>query len=204
MSQHGSEPRLPLEGGSTGASDDEQKLARFPFALMTAGLAASYGTFAFFASKFLYPSSDGEGAWLFVCPVKKLARGESLIFKIPGGESVAVARNGDGETADDFVALSSTCPHLGCQVNWEAKNDRFFCPCHNGAFDRTGKATEGPPAQAGTDLARYDLQVERQLLYIRVKGELFARESGTIVEPVAIRGPGHDACLAPRTPESKA
>lgn len=182
-------------------SDSEQKISRGPFFLMSAGLVASYGTFAYFAGKFLYPSGAGEGAWLFVCPVKKLSQGESLLFKIPGGESVAVARQGAGNSVEDFVALSSTCPHLGCQVTWEAKNDRFFCPCHNGAFDRSGKATEGPPAQAGTDLAQYELKVERELLYIHVKSPLFAAGSpakGAIVEPVAVRGPGHDPCLAPR------
>ena len=74
----------------------------------------------------------------------------------------------DGDTADAFVALSSICPHLGCQVHWEPQNDRFFCPCHNGAFDASGKPTEGPPATAGQELTRFPLQVMNGLLFIQV------------------------------------
>jgi Rieske Fe-S protein len=55
---------------------------------------------------------------------------------------------------------------LGCQVHWEEKNDRFFCPCHNGAFDRTGVATEGPPALAKQTLKEFKLQVVNGLLFI--------------------------------------
>ncbi|MCB9919712.1 MAG: Rieske (2Fe-2S) protein [Planctomycetes bacterium] len=183
---------------------------------MGAGLVASYGTLAWFASRFLYPKRDEEGAWLFVCTVNRLEPGSSLLFKIPGGETIAVARNGRGADAGDFVALSSTCPHLGCQVHWEANKDRFFCPCHNGAFDRGGKAIAGPPAQAGTDLKQYRLRVDGSLLYINVPSELLAKAEpngkpareargelhGRIVERVAVRGPGHDPCLAPRNPET--
>jgi cytochrome b6-f complex iron-sulfur subunit len=86
----------------------------------------------------------------------------------PNGAHVVIARQGAGESADDFVALSSVCPHLGCQVHWEPQHDRFFCPCHNGAFDPQGQATEGPPAKAGQSLNRFPLQVEHRLLYILV------------------------------------
>ena len=71
----------------------------------------------------------------------------------------------------DFVAFSSICPHLGCQVNWELQNDRFFCPCHNGVFDRDGNATGGPPAAAGQRLPRYPLKIENGLLFIEVQLE---------------------------------
>jgi Rieske Fe-S protein len=53
-------------------------------------------------------------------------------------------------------------------VHWEAQNDRFFCPCHNGAFDRQGNATAGPPAAAGQALLRFPLRLENGLLFIEV------------------------------------
>ena len=71
-------------------------------------------------------------------------------------------------TADSFLALSSICPHLGCRVHWEASNNRFFCPCHNGVFDPNGKATGGPPAADGQDLPHYALQVVDGALYIEM------------------------------------
>jgi Rieske Fe-S protein len=81
---------------------------------------------------------------------------------------VIITRQGEGGEVSDFIALSSTCPHLGCRVHWESPNQRFFCPCHNGTFDPQGRATGGPPKAAGQDLPRYPLKIERGLLYIEV------------------------------------
>jgi len=49
----------------------------------------------------------------------------------------------DGKT--QVRAMSATCTHLGCQVNWDGKAERFNCPCHGGVYDATGKVLEGPP-----------------------------------------------------------
>ena len=87
---------------------------------------------------------------------------------MPSGAKVVVARQEEGDSAAAFVALSSICPHLGCKVFWEANNDRFFCPCHNGAFDASGAPTEGPPATADQHLTRFPLTVKDNLLLIHV------------------------------------
>lgn len=42
-------------------------------------------------------------------------------------------------------AMSSECTHLGCRVSWDAADGALKCPCHGGAFDRTGAVTAGPP-----------------------------------------------------------
>ena len=137
-------------------------------AAMAGGLVASYGTFAAFAGRFLYPAKPERAEWLFVADLAGFSPGQSLVYRSPAGSKVAVARTGSAGTRDDFLALSSTCPHLGCQVHWEAQNRRFFCPCHNGAFDPTGKAVAGPPAEAGQSLLRYPLDVVNGLLYILI------------------------------------
>jgi Rieske Fe-S protein len=82
---------------------------------------------------------------------------------------VVISRIDSNGDESDFVALSSVCPHLGCQVHWEGQNNRFFCPCHNGAFDPQGNAIAGPPKEAHQALARYPLKVENGLLFIQVK-----------------------------------
>ena len=71
-------------------------------------------------------------------------------------------------TADAFIALSSTCPHLGCQVHWEPQNDRYLCPCHNGTFAPAGTPTGGPPFEANQSLPHYPLRVEGGLLFVEV------------------------------------
>ena len=139
--------------------------------VMAGGLIAGYGAFGAIAGRFLYPARGTPTEWLFVMDLRSMARGQSIVYRTPSGATVAVARTGEAGTDQDFLALSSTCPHLGCQVHWEAPNNRFFCPCHNGTFDPTGKATGGPPAEAGQSLLRYPLRVEQGLLYIQVPVE---------------------------------
>jgi Rieske Fe-S protein len=157
-------------------------------AAMAGGLVAGYGTFFAYAGRFLYPAHDAPKTWMFVAEVANLPEGSSYDFRTPAGASVVITRQGAGESVEDFLALSSTCPHLGCQVHWEPQNNRFFCPCHNGVFDAAGKGTGGPPGEAGQSLPEYELKVENRLLYIRVETESLA------VNP----GDGHDPCLEPR------
>jgi Rieske Fe-S protein len=168
---------------------------------MAAGLAAGYGAFAYVAGKFLYPMESRSKAWMFVCQASTIRAGKSLKYRTPAGATVNIARAGETDVVESFVALSSTCPHLGCQVHWEPQNDRFFCPCHNGVFTPSGKAIEGPPAEADQSLPQYELRVAGGLLYILVETSQLA-DAGIIEEPRYPRGSGHDPCLAP--PHSKA
>ncbi len=43
-----------------------------------------------------------------------------------------------------FLALSLTCPHLGCSVLWDKTKEQFDCPCHSSAFDRYGVVLNSP------------------------------------------------------------
>jgi Rieske Fe-S protein len=140
----------------------------FSTGLALAGGLAGYGAMAVMAGRFLYPAAGHNLAWQFLGTLDQFRLGEATIYVAPTGAKVVVARHSDGDTEGSFIALSSVCPHLGCQVHWEPHNDRFFCPCHNGAFDARGKATEGPPAAAGQSLLAYPLKVEKGLLYIEV------------------------------------
>lgn len=159
-------------------------------AAMTGGLVAGYGTFALMAGRYLYPARPPATSWLFVQDLRSMKAGESLVYRTPAGATVAVARLGSAGTDADFLALSSTCPHLGCQVHWETQNNRFFCPCHNGAFDPSGKAIAGPPAEAGQSLLRYPLRVENGLLYIQVPVEKLSEAMDDFRKAVASAGAG--------------
>lgn len=146
---------------------------------MAGGLLASYGTFFGYAGRFLYPAQGTPKAWMFVIDTASLEVGASLGYRTPAGKAVVITRQGE----DEFLALSSTCPHLGCQVQWQKDNNRFFCPCHNGTFDPTGKGIGGPPGEAGQSLPRYPLKIVNGLLYIEVPTARLAD------------GGGHDPCL---------
>lgn len=153
------------------SSDKEDRrafLGHFPACLMAGGLAAGYGTMGAIALRFLYPAHLDPTAWVFVVDLRGVQAGDSIATKAPSGQPIIITRMKDEGTAEDFIALSSVCPHLGCMVHWEGQNNRFFCPCHNGVFDPLGIAIEGPPHQSGQTLARFPLKVENGLLFMQV------------------------------------
>jgi Rieske Fe-S protein len=143
--------------------------------VMGGGLAAGYGTFFVMAGRYLFPSGANR-AWLFVTDAASIPPGGSLPFESPGGVKVTIKRQservaGDEIRSEEFVALSSICPHLGCRVHWEPQNNRFFCPCHNGVFDPEGHPVSGPPAAAHQSLPQYPLQIVDGGLYIEMPRE---------------------------------
>jgi Rieske Fe-S protein len=163
---------------------------------MTIGVTTAYGALAGMLGRFVFPAGAENRGWLFVCHAEAIRSGESLEFTTPNGAKIVIARqistsqNSErndadqenskeaGESAEarlnptptaqveEYLALSSVCPHLGCRVHWEGAHERFFCPCHNGAFDRQGRPTEGPPLAANQSLIRFPLKIERGLLYL--------------------------------------
>jgi len=64
-------------------------------------------------------------------------------FKIVrfGAEPVIVVRLSDTE----FRALSATCTHLDCIVEYRKGEQAIGCNCHNGRYDLTGRNVSGPP-----------------------------------------------------------
>lgn len=114
--------------------------------LIGAGLTGLLGAFA------LRPALAPEGRWI------RAGKAEDLTPDIPVPRIVTVPRvDGwyrqraretvflvwDGDTG--VRALSATCTHLGCQVQWLAEEKRFRCPCHGGVFDASGQVVSGPP-----------------------------------------------------------
>ncbi len=162
----------PQEAGINLPEEDRRTfLSAASSAAMAGGLLAGYGSLAVLAGQFLYPSQPRKLAWVFVALAANLKVNDVLHFRTPAGQNVTITRRQQEGTADDFLALSTTCPHLGCQVHWEPQHNRFFCPCHNGVFDRSGKATEGPPAEAGQSLPQFPLQIDRGLIFLQVPVE---------------------------------
>jgi len=165
-------------------------------AAMGGALVAAYGTLAAFIGRFFYPARPAARGWMFVERIADVAPGDSFVFRLPSGTGVNVVRRGRDGGAGDFLALSSTCPHLGCQVHWEQQNARYFCPCHNGTFDPGGQATGGPPGDAGQSLLQYPLKDEGGVLFIEVALEQIAKGPGQIDRTGSRSRAGHDPCLA--------
>jgi Rieske Fe-S protein len=78
-----------------------------------------------------------------VIPLADVAVGATHLFRYPTEADPAILlRLGEREV----VAFSQKCTHLGCVVYFEAEEDRWHCPCHEGNFEpRTGAVISGPP-----------------------------------------------------------
>lgn len=66
-------------------------------------------------------------------------------------------------TGEEILALSATCAHLGCNVNYDETTGGFKCPCHSGIYDAAGKNISGPPPRP---LDRLDAKIEDGKLMI--------------------------------------
>ncbi len=77
-------------------------------------------------------------------PVTVRVAREDGYAQIVDRQVVFLVRTGESEV----TALSSLCTHLGCRVRWDASAGSLKCPCHGGAFDRTGAVIAGPPPAA--------------------------------------------------------
>lgn len=52
-------------------------------------------------------------------------------------------------------AISRTCTHLGCRLNYSEEEGQMICPCHQSRFSRHGHRLAGP---AQKDLPLYKVE----------------------------------------------
>ena len=68
-----------------------------------------------------------------------------------GGKPVLLLRRPSGELA----ALTATCTHLDCTVQFRTDRSDIWCACHNGTYDLKGRNVSGPPPRPLTPLEIY-------------------------------------------------
>ena len=68
-----------------------------------------------------------------------------------GGKPVLLLKNAAGELS----ALTATCTHLDCTVQYRADRSDVWCACHNGTYDLKGRNLSGPPPRPLTPLEVY-------------------------------------------------
>jgi len=67
-----------------------------------------------------------------------LAPGQAEYAELRGQQIIVL----EGENGP--LVVSAKCPHLGCNVRWEAADSLFRCPCHGAVFDASGHVVSGP------------------------------------------------------------
>ena len=69
---------------------------------------------------------------------------------------------------DKVKALSATCTHLDCTVQFRRDLGLLWCACHNGRYDLEGKNVSGPPPRP---LTPFSVHVDKST------GEIFVAEA---------------------------
>ena len=115
---------------------------RFDLSLSIKNLATDMieTTKNFIAQKIYIPSSQ----------IEHIKNGHAGIVE-HNGEKVGVYKDNDGK---EFI-VSTKCPHLGCQLAWNADELTWDCPCHGSRFDYKGKLIGSPSTK---DLEKHNLE----------------------------------------------
>ncbi|UCD27727.1 MAG: Rieske 2Fe-2S domain-containing protein [Planctomycetota bacterium] len=64
---------------------------------------------------------------------------------------------------DRIAALSTSCTHLGCIINWQESEKVFKCPCHGSGFTHQGINIDGP---ASRPLERYKILIDEGMVVV--------------------------------------
>ena len=72
--------------------------------------------------------------------VKELVPNSGKIFHF-GTKAGLLIRTPEGE----IRAFNATCSHLQCTVQYNSKDKKIWCACHNGYYDLHGINVAGPP-----------------------------------------------------------
>ena len=109
--------------------------------LGTAGIGA-IAAFIYPIVSYLIPPVTAEPtvSMLKVGPVAEFPNNTSKIIKF-GRIPVILIRDNQG----NFEALSATCTHLDCIVQFRKETQQIWCACHNGLYDLKGRNISGPP-----------------------------------------------------------
>jgi Rieske Fe-S protein len=75
--------------------------------------------------------------------VSEFPDNSSKIIKF-GRKPVLLVKTAEG----NFIALSATCTHLDCIVQYKEDTKQIWCACHNGIYDMTGRNISGPPPRS--------------------------------------------------------
>lgn len=75
-----------------------------------------------------------------------------------GGERLGIYKDPEG----GLHTVNTTCTHMGCELNWNAAERSWDCPCHGSRFSVDGAIIEGPATRPLS--ISYDVNTLKKLL----------------------------------------
>jgi cytochrome b6-f complex iron-sulfur subunit len=110
--------------------------------ILGAGVVGSLVSFLYPVLRYLVPPAvvDMGGDEVVAAKVGELQANGSKIFRF-GNRPGLLLLTSDGE----YRAMSATCTHLSCTVQYRKDVHEVWCACHNGMYDLNGRNVSGPP-----------------------------------------------------------
>ncbi len=133
--------------------------------LLGGGLLASLASFLYPVLCYLVPPAvaDLGGDTVVAAKVNELKPNSARIFRF-GSRPGLLVRTADGE----YRAMSATCTHLSCTVQYREDLHEVWCACHNGMYDMNGRNVSGPPPRP---LEAFDVHVREDEIVVSRKRE---------------------------------
>lgn len=138
---------------------------RFVQFFLGGGLIASAVSFLYPVLRYLIPppATDLGSDTVVGGRVGELKRNMGKIFRF-GNRPALMILTADGE----YRAMSATCTHLNCTVQYRSDVHQVWCACHNGFYDLSGRNIAGPPPRP---LEAYEVHVRgEELIVTRKRG----------------------------------
>jgi menaquinol-cytochrome c reductase iron-sulfur subunit len=156
-------------GGHVGAPEDIPRRSLLSKIAVLAGAVAA-GVVVVPSVTFLLGLRKSPMVWLGVGKVSDFRIGETVEVSYADPSSLpwaGVTANTAAwlrrVSADQFLAFSINCTHLGCPVRWLPDAELFMCPCHGGVFYSDGTVASGPPPKP---LVTYPVRVNQGVVEI--------------------------------------
>jgi cytochrome b6-f complex iron-sulfur subunit len=128
--------------------------------LLSGGLAGFAAITIYPILSFLNPpkQTEVEVTSVVVGKADDMKPGDSKIIRF-GNKPVIIIRMDD----NNFRALSATCTHLDCTVQYKKDEKIIWCACHNGKYDLFGRNVSGPPPRP---LEQYSVVIKKDDLIV--------------------------------------
>lgn len=138
---------------------------RFVEVLLGGGFMATAAAFIYPVLRYLVPPQtvDLGGDSVVAGRVGELRPNSGKVFRF-GSRPGLLIRTASGE----YRAMSATCTHLSCTVQYRDDLREVWCACHNGKYNLEGRNISGPPPRP---LEAFDVQVRGEEIFVRRRRE---------------------------------